>query len=186
MAKLVDALPSGGSVRKDVQVRILFWARSLSDKTERLSYYVRFVLDNELNVRTEEKVVEVDRVFGEFTVPSADHPAAEASAPLLKPGGESGHASLDNEGSFRVVTDKSEYLSRNVLFAIGAMDYPRKLNVPGEDLPKVRDHFHETYPWVKKHALIVGGGNSAGEAARMARSMSTRIAGSLFSSRDPL
>ena len=29
MAKLVDALPSGGSVRKDVQVRILFWAQSL-------------------------------------------------------------------------------------------------------------------------------------------------------------
>ena len=28
MAKLVDALPSGGSVRKDVQVRILFWAQS--------------------------------------------------------------------------------------------------------------------------------------------------------------
>ncbi len=27
MAKLVDALPSGGSVRKDVQVRILFWAQ---------------------------------------------------------------------------------------------------------------------------------------------------------------
>lgn len=140
-------------------------AREKPTREELLSYYVRFVLDNELNVRTEEKVVEVDRVFGEFTVPSADHPAAEASAPLLKPGGESGHASLDNEGSFRVVTDKSEYLSRNVLFAIGAMDYPRKLNVPGEDLPKVRDHFHETYPWVKKHALIVGGGNSAGEAA---------------------
>jgi hypothetical protein len=30
MAKLVDALPSGGSVRKDVQVRILFWAQSFS------------------------------------------------------------------------------------------------------------------------------------------------------------
>ena len=28
MAKLVDALPSGGSIRKDVQVRILFWART--------------------------------------------------------------------------------------------------------------------------------------------------------------
>jgi len=48
---------------------------------------------------------------------------------------------------------------------MGAMDYPRKLNVPGEELPKVRDHFRETYPWVKKRALIVGGGNSAGEAA---------------------
>ena len=45
------------------------------------------------------------------------------------------------------------------------MDYPRKLNVPGEDLPHVYDHFRETYPWVKKKALIVGGGNSAGEAA---------------------
>ena len=45
------------------------------------------------------------------------------------------------------------------------MDFPRKLNVPGENLPKVRDHFRETYPWVKKRALIVGGGNSAGEAA---------------------
>ncbi len=45
------------------------------------------------------------------------------------------------------------------------MDFPRKLNVPGEDLPHVYDHFRETYPWVKKKALIVGGGNSAGEAA---------------------
>jgi len=45
------------------------------------------------------------------------------------------------------------------------MDYSRKLNVPGEELPKVHDHFRETYPWVKKKALIVGGGNSAGEAA---------------------
>ena len=33
------------------------------------------------------------------------------------------------------------------------MDHPRKLNVPGEDLPKVHDHFRETYPWVKKRAL---------------------------------
>ena len=39
------------------------------------------------------------------------------------------------------------------------------LGVKGEDLPKVHDHFRETYPWVKKKALIVGGGNSAGEAA---------------------
>jgi hypothetical protein len=39
MAKLVDALPSGGSVRKDVQVRILFWAQSLSAFAERLFYF---------------------------------------------------------------------------------------------------------------------------------------------------
>lgn len=106
-------------------------AREKPTREELLSYYVRFVLDNELNIHTEEKVVNVGR----------------------------------SDDGFAVETDKGRYRSKNVLFAMGAMDYPRKLNVTGEDLPKVHDHFRETYPWVKKHALIVGGGNSAGEAA---------------------
>jgi thioredoxin reductase (NADPH) len=110
-------------------------AREKPTREELLSYYVRFVLDNELDVRTEEKVIEVKRQGGE------------------KPEG------------FVVGTDKDTYLAKNVLFAMGAMDYPRRLGIPGEDLPKVHDHFRETYPWVKKRALIVGGGNSAGEAA---------------------
>lgn len=114
-------------------------AREKPTREELLSYYVRFVLDNELNVRTEERVLDVEKEF----------PAETPS----------------HEEVFSVITDKGDYKTRSVLFAIGAMDYPRKLNVPGEDLPKVHDHFRETYPWVKKHAMIVGGGNSAGEAA---------------------
>lgn len=108
-------------------------AREKPTREELLSYYVRFVLDNELNVRTEERVIRVSPV--------------------------------GREAGFVVITDKGEYETQNVLFAIGAMDHPRKLNVPGEDLPHVLDHFRETYPGVKKKALIVGGGNSAGEAA---------------------
>lgn len=69
------------------------------------------------------------------------------------------------EHHFRVESNIATYECRSILFAIGAMDHPRKLNVPGEDLPKVHEMFRETYPWVKKRALIVGGGNSAGEAA---------------------
>lgn len=111
-------------------------AREKPTREELLSYYVRFVLDNELNVHTEEKVLSV-----------------------------SPNSSVPETRQFVVRTDKAEYDTRSVLFAIGAMDHPRKLNVPGEDLPKVYDHFHETYPWVRKKALIVGGGNSAGEAA---------------------
>lgn len=118
-------------------------AREKPTREELLSYYVRFVLDNELNVRTEETVLGVER---------EEFPAKSQSRE-------------EDREHFRVVTDKAEYRAAHVLFAIGAMDYPRKLNVPGEDLPKVYDHFRETYPWVKKHALIVGGGNSAGEAA---------------------
>lgn len=115
-------------------------AREKPTREELLSYYVRFVLDNELNVRTEEKVLGVE----ELKAGAGGTPAVPA---------------------FRVTTPCGEYTCRNVLFAIGAMDHPRKLNVPGEGLQKVHDNFRETYPWVKKKALVVGGGNSAGEAA---------------------
>lgn len=115
-------------------------ARDKPTREELLSYYVRFVLDNELNVRTEEEVKAIGKI--EF----ANSPRREDIA-------------------YRVLTNKRFYDARTVLFAMGAMDHPRKLNVPGEDLPKVHDQFRETYPWVRKQALIVGGGNSAGEAA---------------------
>ena len=39
MAKLVDALPSGGSVRKDVQVRILFWAQIIKSEVYNSALY---------------------------------------------------------------------------------------------------------------------------------------------------
>lgn len=129
-------------------------AREKPTREELLSYYVRFVLDNELNIRTEETVLRVE----------AEPPALAGGTNI-----ESDSTSLPlahaSGSAFMVATDKATYESRNVLFAIGAMDYPRKLNVSGEELPHVFDHFRETYPWVKKKALIVGGGNSAGEAA---------------------
>lgn len=113
-------------------------AREKPTREELLSYYVRFVLENGLNIHTEEQAVGVI---------SESNAAAAGST------------------SFKITTNKAEYTAAKVLFAIGAMDHPRRLGVPGEDLPHVFDHFRETYPWVKKKALVVGGGNSAGEAA---------------------
>jgi len=66
---------------------------------------------------------------------------------------------------FLVRTPVNEYTAAAVLFAIGAMAHPRRLNIPGEDLPKVHHRFIEPYPYVRKDALVVGGGNSAAEAA---------------------
>ena len=71
----------------------------------------------------------------------------------------------DVENGFVIRTDCGEYRTRRVLFAIGAMDNPRRLGVPGEDLPKVHHRFVDPYPYVRKEALVVGGGNSAAEAA---------------------
>lgn len=137
-------------------------ARDKPTREELLSYYVRFVLDNELNLRTEEKVLSV------ISVSSDSVPSVVAESETTENTGMKNTETTEHflkQTAFRVVTEKNEYLTKNVLFAIGAMDYPRKLGVPGEELPKVHDHFRETYPWVRKHALIVGGGNSAGEAA---------------------
>src|SRR5215216_817229 len=66
---------------------------------------------------------------------------------------------------FVVKTTRSEYKGARVLFAIGAMDRPRRLHVPGEELPKVHHLFVEPYAYVRRDALVVGGGNSAAEAA---------------------
>jgi thioredoxin reductase (NADPH) len=71
---------------------------------------------------------------------------------------------LDPEG-FLVHTNKIDYRAARLLFAIGAMAHPRRLNVPGEDLPKVYHLFVEPYAYIRKDALVVGGGNSAAEAA---------------------
>src|SRR6185437_5847655 len=71
---------------------------------------------------------------------------------------------LESEG-FLIHTDKSDYRASRLLFAIGAMAHPRRLNIPGEDLSKVRHLFVEPYAYIRKDALVVGGGNSAAEAA---------------------
>jgi thioredoxin reductase (NADPH) len=68
-------------------------------------------------------------------------------------------------GVFTLRTTRGEYRAARVLVATGAMAYPRRLNVAGEDLPKVHHRFVEPYPYVRKDVLVVGGGNSAAEAA---------------------
>jgi thioredoxin reductase (NADPH) len=55
--------------------------------------------------------------------------------------------------------------ARYVVLAIGYYDRPNRLNVPGEELPHVRHYYSEPHPFYKKRVVIVGGGNSAAEAA---------------------
>src|SRR5687767_7588307 len=64
-------------------------------------------------------------------------------------------------GGFLISTPRGEYHAARVLFAIGAMAHSRRLHIPGEDLPKVHHTFVEPYPYVRRDALVVGGGNSA-------------------------
>jgi thioredoxin reductase len=69
------------------------------------------------------------------------------------------------DSGFIVKTTKGTYETRAVLLAIGRRGTPRKLGVPGEELPKVVYRMIDPEQYRDQHVLIVGGGDSALEAA---------------------
>ena len=69
------------------------------------------------------------------------------------------------DGVFTVMTTKGIHRARTVVLAIGKGGSPRKLGAKGEELPKVMYRLIETDHYVNKHILVVGGGDSAVEAA---------------------
>ena len=73
--------------------------------------------------------------------------------------------SKGGDGIFTVTTQKSEYRARHVILAIGKTGSPRKLGVKGEELSKVMYRLIGADHYVNKKILIVGGGDSAVEAA---------------------
>ncbi len=100
-------------------------------RREALEYFRRVVSSWRLNVRTYEKVTELN---------------------------ESG-------GLYRVITDKGEYTAENVIIATGFYDKANLLNIPGENLPKVKHYFDEAHPYAYLKLIVIGGGNSAVDVA---------------------
>ncbi len=70
-----------------------------------------------------------------------------------------------NGHGFAVKTTRDTYHTRAVLLAIGRRGTPRKLGVPGEDHPKVVYRLTDPEQYRGQHVLVVGGGDSALEAA---------------------
>src|SRR5229473_2506495 len=69
------------------------------------------------------------------------------------------------DGVFTTTTTKAQHRSHTVILALGKSGSPRKLGVKGEELPKVMYRLIETDHYVNKKILVVGGGDSAIEAA---------------------
>jgi len=66
---------------------------------------------------------------------------------------------------FHINTTRDSYRARSVLLAIGRRGTPRKLGVTGEELDKVTYRLIDPEQYAGKHLLVVGGGDSALEAA---------------------
>lgn len=73
----------------------------------------------------------------------------------------------EKEGDVFVVhTSRNRtYLTRAIIVATGFYDIPNKLNVPGEDLPKVHHYFREAHPYFGQRIAVIGAANSAVDVA---------------------
>lgn len=74
-------------------------------------------------------------------------------------------AKLSTMGSFSMATTRGKYSARAVVLALGFYDLPFLLNVPGEDLPKVKHYYGEPHPYFKQKVVVIGAANSAVDAA---------------------
>ena len=111
-------------------------------RLEALRYYRRVVDSYGLQVSFHEQVVEIEREpDGTFVVTTA---------------------TVDAGGAF---TGRRVREARAVVLAIGYSDHPNYLGIPGEDLPHVSHYYTDAHPYYRQRVVIVGGKNSAAEAA---------------------
>ncbi len=69
------------------------------------------------------------------------------------------------EGNFSIKTSKKDYCAKDVVLSLGFYDLPYLLNVPGEDLPKVRHYYDDPHPFFAQKIVVVGAANSAVDVA---------------------
>ncbi|MEO1021439.1 MAG: YpdA family putative bacillithiol disulfide reductase [Bacteroidota bacterium] len=70
-----------------------------------------------------------------------------------------------HDGAFTVTTDKATYQAEKVVVATGFYGQANLMNVPGEHLDKVKHYYDEPHAYAWQRVLVVGGGNSAVDAA---------------------
>jgi len=112
---------------------------SLNDKpnrTEALKYYRRVAEHYKLNIRQYERVDTVQGEDNAFQVFTTDRYGC-------------GHT----------------YAARKIVLATGYYDVANRLNVPGEDLPKVMHYYKEPHPYYNHDVAVIGAKNSAAIAA---------------------
>ncbi len=111
-------------------------ADSKPTRKEALEYYRRVVEYYDLDVRQYEEITSIKGQRGDFLL----HTKARSGA-------------------------ESTVRAKAVVVATGGFHEPNYLDVPGEDLPKVKHYYQEPYPFYDQDVLVVGAGNSSVESA---------------------
>jgi thioredoxin reductase (NADPH) len=66
---------------------------------------------------------------------------------------------------FEVISEKRSYTASNVIVATGFYDLPNKINVPGEEMPKVSHYYKDPHFYASQKLAVIGASNSAVDAA---------------------
>lgn len=66
---------------------------------------------------------------------------------------------------FEITTSKQSYISTNIIVATGFYDLPQMLNVPGEELSKIKHYYNDPHYYAFQKVLVVGASNSSVDAA---------------------
>jgi thioredoxin reductase (NADPH) len=111
-----------------------------ASREEYLAYLRSVVQQFDLKVQTYEPIVAIERLPGDGGFVLTSRP----------------NCGVGTERKYRV---------RKLILATGGTDRPRRLGVSGEDLPHVSHYFRDPHTYFRKKLLIVGGKNSAVEAA---------------------
>ena len=106
-------------------------------RNEALEYYRRVAQDQKINIHLFEEVTSVDKL---------------------------GNAE-EKEIAYSVTTNKSTYTTSNIIIATSFYDIPYLLNLPGEDLPKVKHYYKDPHFYAFQKVAVVGANNSAVDAA---------------------
>ncbi len=70
-----------------------------------------------------------------------------------------------NDSAFQVVSNRRTYTAEKVIIATGFYDIPTLLNIPGEELPKVRHYYDDPHYYSSQKVIVVGASNSSIDAA---------------------
>lgn len=73
--------------------------------------------------------------------------------------------SVSKKECFNVRTTKGEYQATGLILALGFYDRPFLLNIPGEELPKVKHYYNEPHPYFRQKVVVIGAANSAVDVA---------------------
>ncbi len=103
----------------------------------------------------------------------------EFAAALHIRSGESVRALERSAAGIRVHSDRATYEATHVVAATGGFGIPRRLGVPGETASRVSYRFRDGKPYARRDVLVVGGGNSAAEAALWLHEASAHVTLSL-------